>query len=149
MNTESDHRTEQVVHSGDSLPTVVRHPDERQLQMFCSATWNTHRIHYDRDRARAEGHRDLVVQGTLQGAWLADLVVSWAAGLGGTVRRFGFRNVGSAYVHDELTVTGTVTDVTPAADATEIRCDLQVTGPDGATAEGTATVTVPVRRDAP
>ncbi len=134
-----------VVGPASPLPTVVHRPDERQLLLFCAATWNAHRIHYDRDRARTEGHRDLVVQGTLQGAWLADLVVGWAQSVGGIVSRFGFRNVGTAYVHDELAVTGKVTDTTTNGEVTEVRCAVQVTGPDGVTAEGTATVRIPTR----
>lgn len=133
-----------TVSTGDALPTITHRPDERQLMLFCAATWNAHRIHYDRDRAREEGHRDLVVQGTLQGAWLADLVTSWAASLGGTVRQFGFRNIGTAYVHEELTVSGTVTDSAAATGGgREIRCALQMTGPEGVTAQGTATVVLP------
>lgn len=36
------------------------------LFRFSALTFNGHRIHYDRDHARAEGHPDLVVHGPLQ-----------------------------------------------------------------------------------
>ncbi|GAT74947.1 MaoC like domain-containing protein [Microbacterium sp. HM58-2] len=151
MNSAFDQSGSTITVSvGDALPTVAHHPDERQLLLFCAATWNSHRIHYDRDRARAEGHRDLVVQGTLQGAWLADLVTSWASSVGGTVRRFGFRNVGTAYVQDELTATGRVTAAAEATDGGfEVQCALQMTGPDGVTAQGTATIVLPARHSSP
>ena len=51
--------------------------------MFSAATWLTHRIHFDRDYARTEGHPELVVHGPLQGAYLAGLLSDVAGQHGG------------------------------------------------------------------
>jgi 3-methylfumaryl-CoA hydratase len=51
------------------------HVDPRLLFRFSALTYNTHRIHYDREYARSvEGYRGLVVHGPLQAVALADLV---------------------------------------------------------------------------
>ena len=58
-------------------------PDERQLFFFSAATYNGHRIHYDKDWARTvEGYDDVIVQGPLQAALLARAVTDWIGGLG-------------------------------------------------------------------
>ena len=45
------------VQTGDSLPTLTVTVDERQLFFFSAATYNGHRIHYDKDWARTvEGY---------------------------------------------------------------------------------------------
>ena len=43
------------------------------LFRFSALTYNAHRIHYDRDYARAEGYPGLVVHGPLQAMLMAEL----------------------------------------------------------------------------
>ncbi len=43
------------------------------LFRFSALTYNAHRIHYDREYARAEGYPDLVVHGPLQALLMAEL----------------------------------------------------------------------------
>lgn len=63
---------------GYELPVVVRNASRVQLFLYSAATWNPHRIHYDVDYARFEGHPDVIVHGPLQGAWLSQYVTDWA-----------------------------------------------------------------------
>ncbi len=71
------------VHPGDTLPTLTVTADERQLFFFSAATYNGHRIHYDKDWARTvEGYDDVIVQGPLQAALLARAVTDWIGGRG-------------------------------------------------------------------
>lgn len=58
-------------------------PSEVDLFMFCASTWNTHRIHYDREYARSEGYDDLVVPGPLQAARVASMLHEFATRYGG------------------------------------------------------------------
>ena len=44
------------------------------LLRYSAATWNSHRIHYDRDYAKAEGYPDLLVHGPLQATLALDLL---------------------------------------------------------------------------
>lgn len=69
------------VQPGDALPTLNVTVDERQLFFFSAATYNGHRIHYDKDWARTkEGYDDVIVQGPLQAALLARAITDWIGG---------------------------------------------------------------------
>jgi len=63
----SDHS---VAVAGRDWPVTV---DPVLLFRFSALTYNAHRIHYDREYARAEGYPGLVVHGPLQALLMADL----------------------------------------------------------------------------
>jgi hydroxyacyl-ACP dehydratase HTD2-like protein with hotdog domain len=115
-------------------------PTEIELFMYCAATWNTHRIHYDRDYARAEGYRDLVVPGPMQSARLAQLLAEFAAAHDGRLRTMSVRHRTALYCNepvdlraDLLAVNGSVLEVSVVA-----------ANPEGAVAtSGTATLELP------
>lgn len=46
--------------------------DARTLFRFSALTWNTHRIHYDSEYAKSEGHDGVLVHGPLQATVLLD-----------------------------------------------------------------------------
>lgn len=48
--------------------------DETTLFRYSALTWNSHRIHYDRDFAKSEGYDDLLVHGPLQATLALDLL---------------------------------------------------------------------------
>lgn len=74
--------------------TVI--PTKELLFRYSAVTFNTHRIHYDRDYAvHAEGHPDLVVQGPLLATWLAGLAAEL---LRRTPRTFSFRGTSPTFV---------------------------------------------------
>lgn len=76
-------------------------PDEALLFRFSALTFNTHRIHYDAPYAVAvEGYRGIVVHGPLT----ATLLLNWASGLYGAIRRFTFRAVSPAIAGEPLTL---------------------------------------------
>ena len=57
--------------------------DETQMFFFSAATYNGHRIHYDKQWARdVEGYDDVLVQGPLQAALLARALTDWIGGDG-------------------------------------------------------------------
>jgi hydroxyacyl-ACP dehydratase HTD2-like protein with hotdog domain len=98
------------VKPGDLLPPLVKNASRAQLFLFSAATHNPHRIHYDRDYARREGHDDILVHGPLQGAWLHQFVRDWA-GPRGRVLGFAFQNRGRAFAERDLTFRGRVASV--------------------------------------
>jgi 3-methylfumaryl-CoA hydratase len=59
-----------VAAAGRDWPVTV---DPVLLFRFSALTYNAHRIHYDRDYARAEGYPGLVVHGPLQALLMAEL----------------------------------------------------------------------------
>jgi 3-methylfumaryl-CoA hydratase len=76
-------------------------PDEALLFRFSALTFNTHRIHYDAPYATGvEGYRGIVVHGPLT----ATLLLNWAGGLYGPIRRFTFRAVSPAIAGEPLTL---------------------------------------------
>jgi len=60
------------VEPGYAIPVLAVTVTETQMFFFSAATYNGHRIHYDKDFARdVEGYDDVLVQGPLQAALLA------------------------------------------------------------------------------
>jgi acyl dehydratase len=100
-------------------------PREIDLFMFSAATWLTHRIHFDRDYARTEGHPDLVIHGPLQGAYLAELLSAVADQHGGQLASLSYRVHRSAYCGDRLNLRATLTSVT--VDGGGLLAELAVT----------------------
>lgn len=98
------------VRVGDELPVSPRCADEAQLFLYSAASHNPHRIHYDRDYARFEGHDDLLVHGPLQGSWLTQYVSDWA-GPSARLLSVEWRNRASAYPNQRLEFAGTITSV--------------------------------------
>jgi len=92
---------------GAELPAWSVSANEVQLMVFSAITWNPHRIHYDRDYAHTEGHRDVIVHGPLQGAWLSQYVTDWMGPLG-RLKRLAWQNRGSAAVNEPLTFRGRI-----------------------------------------
>ncbi|MEU6644053.1 hypothetical protein ABZ863_16080 [Saccharomonospora sp. NPDC046836] len=94
--------------------------DSRQLFRFSALTFNTHRVHFDRDWARgAEGLTDLLVHGPLTRVLLLDAAVRHDPG--SRVHAFTFRAQAPIFVDTTVSIggrrNGDTTDV-HAVDAT-------------------------------
>jgi hydroxyacyl-ACP dehydratase HTD2-like protein with hotdog domain len=98
---------------GHELPVVVKNASRAQLHLYSAATWNPHRIHYDVDYARVEGHPDVLVHGPLQGAWITQYLTDWAGPLG-RLRSVSWQNRRSALPETDYELRGHVTAVDPA-----------------------------------
>jgi hydroxyacyl-ACP dehydratase HTD2-like protein with hotdog domain len=134
---------------GDALPTLSVTVDETQMFFFSAATYNGHRIHYDKTWAtEVEGYPDILVHGPLQAALLARAVTDWA-GPDGRLVSYAIQNRASAFPHEELRFTGTVTGKRAGAGAGERGLvDLEIRGEKGEAQvlmPGTATVSLPRR----
>lgn len=95
------------VEEGASLPEMVKHASRAQLFLYSAATWNPHRIHYDREYAATEGHPDVLVHGPLQGAWLSQFVTDWI-GPHGRMLHLDWQNRGRAFPERDLRFRGRV-----------------------------------------
>lgn len=127
---------------GAELPTMTRRVDEIRLFMVSAVTNNAHRIHYDRDYARAEGHRDLVVHAGLQGSWMTELLRAHF-GTRAFIRRFSYRVLASAYVNVPYHIDGHIAKIETLRGRCLITSQLFVRAADGLTAKGTGTVELP------
>ena len=135
------------VHPGDALPTLTVTVDERQLFFFSAATYNGHRIHYDKDWARTvEDYEDVIVQGPLQAALLARAITDWIGGRGRLVE-YSVQNRAVAISGEALNFGGSVTAKRLADNVGLV--DLEIAGRRGDTVlmPGTATVALPLRGD--
>lgn len=127
---------------GDELPVVVRNASRVQLFLYSAATWNPHRIHYDVDYARFEGHPDVIVHGPLQGAWLSQYLTDWV-GPAGRLVDLRWQNRASALPEQDYEFRGKVA----AVDGSRITLEVWEQHPDGTVLmPGRAVVVLP-RRD--
>ena len=114
---------------------------ETQMFFFSAATYNGHRIHYDKEWARdVEGYDDVLVQGPLQAALLSRALTDWIGGAGRLVR-FSVQNRAIAYPGQELTFGGVVTGKAEGIVDLDISCRRG----DGLLMPGTASVLLPSR----
>ncbi len=131
---------------GDAIPTLTVTVDETQLFFFSAATYNGHRIHYDKEWARTvEGYDDVLVQGPLQAALLARAIGDWIGGRGRLVS-FSVQNRAVAYPGQLLSFGGEVTGKRLTESGAGL-VDLDISGRRDATVlmPGTATVELPRR----
>ena len=108
-----------TVQIGDELPKMKKQASEAELFLYSAASFNPHRIHYDRAYANFEGHDALVVHGPLQGSWLTQFVTDWA-GPRARLLSIEWQNRASAFVGDELIFAGTVTAIDQANTSVEL-----------------------------
>jgi hydroxyacyl-ACP dehydratase HTD2-like protein with hotdog domain len=133
------------VELADEMTPLVVTVDETQMFFFSAATYNGHRIHYDKQWATAvEGYDDVLVQGPLQSALLARALTDWIGG-GGRLVDYSVQNRAVAYPGEELTFGGVVTGKRLEHGVGLV--DLEIAGRrgDDVLMPGTATVALPVR----
>jgi acyl dehydratase len=117
---------------GTELEPALQATSNVQVFRYSAATWNTHRIHYDRDYAVAEGYPGVLVQSHLHGAFLARYCTEWA-GAEGRLLELGLRVRRFAVAGETLSVTGVVRAVARLTDdRAEVSLELTETrGSDG------------------
>ena len=124
---------------GTELEPVTRNASRAQLFLYSAATHNPHRIHYDRDYALTEGHRDIIVHGPLQGAWLSQYVTDWA-GPRGRMLTLTWQNRRSALPEHDYVLRGRV----EAIDGDVVTLEVRLEDADGTLVPATATVRLPL-----
>lgn len=137
------------VEPGDEIPSLALTVDQTQMFFFSAATYNGHRIHYDRDWATTvEGYDDILVQGPLQSALLARALTDWIGGRGRLVR-YSVQNRAVAYPGEELTFGGVVTSKRLDDGVALVEVDIAGRQGDTVLMPGTATVALPRRTGTP
>jgi hydroxyacyl-ACP dehydratase HTD2-like protein with hotdog domain len=130
------------VETGDAIPVLTVTVDETQMFFFSAATYNGHRIHYDKDWARdREGYDNVLVQGPLQAALLSRALTDWIGGDGRLVA-FSVQNRAIALPGQELSLGGVV--IEKRADGL-VDLDIYCKRGDDVLMPGTATVVLPQR----
>lgn len=104
---------------GDELPPMTKNASRAQLFLYSAASFNPHRIHYDRAYAELEGHPDVLVHGPLQGSWLSQYLTDWIGPLG-RLRTVAWQNRASALPEQDLVFEGRVTAVDASTGGVEV-----------------------------
>jgi hydroxyacyl-ACP dehydratase HTD2-like protein with hotdog domain len=138
--------TEQVffedVDTGDVIPALSVTVDETQMFFFSAATYNGHRIHYDKEWARdTERYDNVLVHGPLQAALLSRALTDWIGGDGRLVA-FSVQNRAIAYPGQLLMFGGVITGKRAGG---LVDLDISCTRGDEVLMPGTATVALPSR----
>jgi hydroxyacyl-ACP dehydratase HTD2-like protein with hotdog domain len=135
------------VNAGDEIPMLSVTVDPIQMFFFSAATYNGHRIHYDKTWAtEVEGYPDILVHGPLQAALLARALTDWAGG-GGRLVNYAVQNRATAFPGEELRFKGTVTAKREENGTALVELAIQgEKGENEVLMPGTATVSLP-RRD--
>ncbi len=110
---------------GSSVGELRFTPTRSHVFMFSAITWNRHHIHYDKDKALAEGFPDVAVQRGLMGNYLARLMTNWS-GEHGQLERLEWKVVKSSYPGQELCCAGQVAEVAEVGAAKYVRCALGI-----------------------
>lgn len=130
------------IDAGDAIPVLTVTVDETQMFFFSAATYNGHRIHYDKDWARdTEGYDDVLVHGPLQAALLSRALTDWIGGDGRLVM-FSVQNRAVAHPGQALTFGAVVTGKRPEG---LVDLDIFCKRGDDVLMPGTATVALPQR----
>lgn len=137
---EDPHPYFEDVDTGDEITPLTVSVDETQMFFFSAATYNGHRIHYDKDWARdTEGYDNVLVQGPLQAALLSRALTDWIGGAGRLVA-FSVQNRAIAYPGQELTFGGVITG---KREDGLVDLDIYCKRGDDVLMPGTATVALP------
>ncbi len=133
------------VETGTAVTPLTVTVNETQMFFFSAATYNGHRIHYDKDFARdVEGYDNVLVHGPLQAALLSRALTDWIGGDGRLVA-FAVQNRAVAHPGQELTFGGVVTGKRVTDDTGQVDVDIFCRRGDEVLMPGTATVALPLR----
>ena len=98
---------------GDRLPVRERLLDAAALMAYGAATWDWHRLHYDRAYVEARGLEGPVADGQMFGALCAQAVVAWL-GPRAFITRLGYRMRSMVFAGDRIRLEGEVVAREPA-----------------------------------
>lgn len=134
-------RTAADVEEGMALPELVKQPTHTMLFRFSAVTWNAHRIHYDLAYAKSEKHPDVLVQATMHGGFLLQMLSAFV-GPSGQILRFKYSNRAKAVPGEVLICGGRVLSVD--RESGEIECEIWEKKQDGTVcAPGSARLRLP------
>jgi acyl dehydratase len=108
--------------AGGQAEVVVVPVTPTQIISGALATRDFYPVHHDRDFARAHGNRDFLMNSLTTNGLLARIVGEWTGQA--PLVRLVTRLVAPAYAHDELRVTGTVSDAGPGWAELTVRAAL-------------------------
>lgn len=135
------------VETGYEIAALAIAVTETQMFFFSAATYNGHRIHYDKEWARdVEGYDNVLVHGPMQAALLSRSLTDWIGGAG-RLTSFSVQNRAIAYPGEELVFGGVVTGKRLTDTEALVDLDIACRRGEDVLMPGTATVALPRRGD--
>ena len=130
-----------VPRPGDLMPLVEHHITTDRIMAYGAATWDWHRLHYDREYARSLGLPEIVLDGQAMGALFAGALITWL-GPRAFIRKLSFRLRAMVFPGDTLRCAGEVTAVEATDDAVIVTVSQRLQVGDRLAADATAEVRV-------
>lgn len=122
---------------GETLPPLERLMDEAGMVAYGAATWDWHRLHYDKEYCAEAGLPGPLVDGQMFGALIAEQILD-ALGPKAWITKLSFRFKTMVFAGDTLRVEAEVV----VADGAFIETKHTLRNGDAIAAEGSATVRV-------
>lgn len=130
---------------GAEIPAIVKHPTPVQLVKFAGASEDFNPIHFDKDKALADGLPGTIVHGRLKNAFLIQLLTDWV-GEKGMVKKIAIQHRGMDLPGHAIACKGKVTKKYTESGQNLIDCEVWTENEKGEkTAPATATVILPSR----
>lgn len=126
---------------GAEVPPLTRTIELADMVAYAGATWDWHRMHYDRAWLADRGLGEPVVDGQVFGALLVEALQDWLGPVA-RVRRSHFRFREPVFAGETVRVTGRVTEVDGALVTVEQRVEVLGDRPRIAVAPAGAVVAV-------
>jgi len=133
------------VEVGMEIPPLIKHPTSVQLVKFAGASEDFNPIHFDKDKALADGLPGTIVHGRLKNAFLIQLMTDWI-GDEGMLRKIAIQHRGMDLPGHPIVCKGKATRKYIEAGQHLIECEVWTENEKGEkTAPGTAIVSLPSR----
>jgi acyl dehydratase len=108
-----------VLAVGDTMPEATVGPLTRtDFVRYAGAGGDLNPVHHDEELARSAGLRSVFAMGMLHAGMLGTRLAGWVGP--DNIRRYSVRFTGQVWPGDELTFTGSVTDVDATTAAVEM-----------------------------
>ncbi len=130
---------------GAEIPTLIKNPTTMQLVKFAGASEDFNPIHYDKDKALADGLPGVIVHGRLKNAFLMQVLTDWI-GNGGWLKKIAIQHRGMDQPWHPIICKGVVTKKYTEGNEHLVDCEVWTENEKGEkTAPATATVRLPSR----
>ncbi len=133
------------VNVGSEITPLKKHPTRRQLVMWAGASGDYYEIHYDKEFAKGQGLKDVIVHGRLKASFLMQMLTEWI-GVDGDLYKFSVQHRAMDYPDEDLMCKGKVTNKYVKDGKHCVDCEVWTENPRREkTAPATATVILPSR----
>jgi len=114
-----------AIEIGTPIPPLERVLTQVRMVAYGGATWDWHRLHYEREYAAARSIAGPIVDGQMFGALLAEALLDWL-GPRAFIRRMSFRLRAMVFAGETVRCEGEVTSIASERDCEVVRVAQRV-----------------------